>query len=104
MKSQALSGASRNYFQFMFPHSHSGTNNAYNNIPSKQLKSKLLALKENPEQFVQDLHLQTTTNFNDATRKKMIEDVYKVNQRIDEMIKNIDLDSSIRLSKSNEMR
>ena len=39
-RNQAVIGASRNYFQFMFPHSFTGTNNAYNNIPSKQTDAK----------------------------------------------------------------
>ena len=39
-KNQAVIGASRNYFQFVFPHSFTGTNNAYNNTPSKQTDVK----------------------------------------------------------------
>ena len=36
VKNQAVAGASRHYFQFIFPHSVTGTNNAYNNLPSKR--------------------------------------------------------------------
>ena len=38
MQTSATTSTSRNYFNFNFPHSHSGTNNAYNNIPSKQVE------------------------------------------------------------------
>jgi hypothetical protein len=33
LKSSAHTTACRNYFNFNYPHSHSGVNNAYNNIP-----------------------------------------------------------------------
>ena len=36
IKNQSLNGASRHYWQFIFPHSFTGTNNAYNNVPSKK--------------------------------------------------------------------
>ena len=38
MKSKAVTSASRNYFNFNHPHSHTGTNNAFNNVPSKEIE------------------------------------------------------------------
>ena len=36
IQNKSLTGASRHYFQFNFPHSFTGSNNAFNNRPSKK--------------------------------------------------------------------
>lgn len=38
MQSSASTSASRNYFNFQYPHSHTGTNNAFNNAPKKDVE------------------------------------------------------------------
>ena len=34
-QSSAVNAGSRNYFNFVYPHGHAGTNNAFNNMPVK---------------------------------------------------------------------
>lgn len=60
-------------------------------ITSKNLKSRLLALKEEPQQFVDEMY--PAMQYSDAKRASIKDGIIKTNQKIDALLKDIDLAS-----------
>lgn len=60
-------------------------------ITSKNLKSRLLALKENPQQFVDEMY--PAMQYGDAKRRAIQDGISKTNEKIDNLIKDIEIES-----------